>query len=250
MARKKSKDVKEVALVVSDTHSVYQDKAAVGAMMRVGDALEPDRVCHIGDLLDFYSLSKYEKDPQRMREATLEKEVRSVQPLIKWINETSKLPPIYTLGNHEKRLQTHLVHNVPSYYEYAGADIKSLLNLPERWQVYGYGVVPRLGQLGITHGDTVRTDAGASALAQRRKIGGSILHGHTHRMAAVSFSDSLGEYWAYEIGHLSERQPAYMSHMPNWQQGFAVVSVRRNGEFHVELVPIQKGKAWFRGEWY
>lgn len=244
------KRLKKTVLAVSDTHSVFMDKVAVGAMQRVGDKLQPDQIVHIGDLMDFYGFSKYDKDPKRMKEATLEKEIRSVQPLIKWMDEVSREPVIYTLGNHEKRMETYLCHNVPAYYEYAGANIKDLLNLPDRWNVYGYGAVPRIGKLGFTHGDVVRSEAGSSALAQRRKVGGSILHGHTHRMSAVSFTDSMGTHWGYEIGHLSAKQPPYMNNTPNWQQGFGVVTVAKNGDFHVELVPIQKGKAWFRGEWY
>jgi hypothetical protein len=33
----------------------------------------------------------------------------------------------------------------------------------------------------------------------------------------------------------------------NWQQGIAVVTVDQDDKFHVDLVQIEDGVAWFRG---
>jgi len=235
-------------LVVSDVHSIFQDRSAVQAMMRVGNVFKPDQIIQIGDLLDCYSLSKYDKNPKRM--ASLTKEASSVRYLIDWMTSTTKQPVHYLWGNHENRIQKTMLHNLSALHEhYQSLLNEDILHLPSTWITHQYGDVYRIGKLGFTHGDIIRTDGGASALAQRRKLGGSIIMGHGHRLAQTYFTDSLGQYTAVECGHLSKSKHDYGLGPNNWQQGFCVAYVEPSGNFTVDLVPVRKGKAWWRGEW-
>ena len=50
-------------IVVSDIHFPYEDKSAVAAFVKEVSLKRPDVIVLNGDLLDFYKLSKFSKDP-------------------------------------------------------------------------------------------------------------------------------------------------------------------------------------------
>ena len=50
-------------MVVSDIHFPYEDKSAVTAFIKEAGLRKPDVIVLNGDLLDFYKLSKFSKDP-------------------------------------------------------------------------------------------------------------------------------------------------------------------------------------------
>lgn len=50
-------------MVVSDIHFPYEDKSAVAAFIEEVRLRKPDVIVLNGDLLDFYKLSKFSKDP-------------------------------------------------------------------------------------------------------------------------------------------------------------------------------------------
>lgn len=234
--------------VMSDLHGLFHDPRALAAFFRTMEAFEPDLVGSIGDLADFYQLSKYDKDPERATRWSVKRERRRLAPVLDRVDELSRDAPFITLGNHEARWATYLRHNAPALSGLDGLTVEDVLGIPDRWRALPYGKVFRLGKLGFTHGDVLRSQAGASALAQRAKVGGSVIMGHSHRLGGGYFSDSTGQYGAWEIGHLA-RPPVYSDAPQNWQQGFAAVTFGRGGTFTVDLVPVHKGRAWFRGEW-
>jgi hypothetical protein len=69
---------------------------------------------------------------------------------------------------------------------------------------------------------------------------------HTHRLGAHYRTGFDGlPLVAFENGCLCDLTPPYML-SPNWQQGFSVVTMDRESDlFHVDQLPIIRGKvAW------
>lgn len=87
-------------MVVSDIHFPYEDKSAVTAFIREVGLRNPDVIVLNGDLLDFYKLSKFSKDPAGKNP---EEEIKMCKTFLKKLRkEAGKECKIYyTIGNHE-----------------------------------------------------------------------------------------------------------------------------------------------------
>ena len=53
-------------VVFTDTHAGFHDQQALEVVYGVIKDVKPHRVIHLGDLVDCYTISKYEKDPNRL----------------------------------------------------------------------------------------------------------------------------------------------------------------------------------------
>ena len=61
------------ALVISDIHIPYHDDEALEVALKAGEKAKVDTVVLLGDVLDFYRISRFSKDPRR-KSVTLEME--------------------------------------------------------------------------------------------------------------------------------------------------------------------------------
>lgn len=116
-------------MVVSDIHFPYEDKSAVTAFIREVGFKKPDIIVLNGDLLDFYKLSKFSKDPAGKNP---EEEIEMCKTFLKCLRrEAGKECKIYyTIGNHSARLRKYILDNAPMV---AGLmeNVFSLLKLEE-----------------------------------------------------------------------------------------------------------------------
>ncbi len=86
---------------------------------------------------------------------------------------------------------------------------------------------------------------GQTALNGARRLGKSVVCGHTHRLGSAAFTEAsrgqLGRtVWGHEVGNLvdlSSSGMAYTRGYANWQQGFAVAYVHER-KVQVITVPI------------
>ena len=99
-------------IVVSDIHFPYEDKSAVTAFIKEVGLKQPAVIVLNGDLLDFYKLSKFSKDPAGKNP---EEEIEMCKTFLKKLRkEAGKDCKIYyTIGNHEARLRKYKLDNAP-----------------------------------------------------------------------------------------------------------------------------------------
>ena len=53
-------------VTIGDTHVPYQDKSAIKCAIKIIKSIEPDNIIFIGDIIDFYSISRFSKTPDRI----------------------------------------------------------------------------------------------------------------------------------------------------------------------------------------
>lgn len=243
-----AKPKKRVDVILSDVHGLFRDKRAVDAAFRTIAHVEPNRIILNGDMVDFPTVSKYDVDPERLSDWSVDKEAKSMFPFFQTVDEMSAEPVVYLMGNHEARWDNYFSYQAPRASKHHHKSIREVLSLPQRWETLRYKAIYRLGRLQVTHGaKPLASYAGGTAAGHQRKFGGNILVGHSHRLGFSPFTNGQGTFGAWENGHLS-LPPHYAEATQNWQQGFSVVTTHANGEFVVELVPVVKGRAFFRGE--
>jgi predicted phosphodiesterase len=229
-------------VIGSDLQFPYLDHRVWGLFLDFVADLKPTGVVLNGDVNDFYSVSSYDKDPARAKRLVDETgELRDVvmTPLRKAL-KGGKLA--ITEGNHEDRLRRYLWKQAPALAGMNG------LGVPEIYACKAYGAlyVPQsatleLGCLRVMHGHLLSQHSGQTAKKHVDRHGTSVIVGHSHRLGAFYKTDMAGTHGGWECGCLCAMDAEY-ENFPNWQQGWAVVTVFPSRLFAVELVPVIGGK--------
>lgn len=195
-----------------------------------------------GDFADFYSVSRYSKDPRIA--AHLISEVDAVNARL---DELDRLFPrakkIYIEGNHENRLEKYIMEKCPALFGIT--EIKRMFKLAERpfWQFIPYGSSQSYQLLGSKL--NIRHVPGASsAKAAATKAIANISYGHIHR-SELSYVTSMdgSQYVAYCAGWMGDkRNNLVFDFVPShhqWNLGFSLVWVDEDTkDFYVQIVPI------------
>lgn len=220
-------------LVLSDIHIPYHDQAALALALAYARDYRPTHIVLNGDILDAQEISSHPKD--KHNPITFQDEINEARQFLRVLRHDHRHAKIvYTMGNHEHRLERYLTARAP---ELASVDALALDELLEL-QAHGIEFVDQrckvqIGPFEIFHGSIIRKDAGNSVRGHMTRRGGSVVMGHTHRMGIVARADRNGVHWGIENGHLSDPDPDW-THDPDWQQGFSQVDV------HGDLVSLRQ----------
>lgn len=229
-------------IVLPDIHFPFQDKKLLRVWLKHVKTLKPDGIDIIGDLLDCYSLSRFDKNPAR--KSSLQGELdEALMFLITVRSIAGRGCDIrYSEGNHEDRLRKILWGKISGLANIRNLTIPELLGLKKLGIHWHSTQNPyKIRDLWYTHGDLLRKHAGMSARAKSDAIHGSVVLGHCHRMGWSPYTSWNGREDAYEVGHLSDyTQLDYVRSAPNWQQGWAVVEFLEGGGHCVSFATVHK----------
>lgn len=231
--RKQNKSKKKQRIIqINDLHIPFHDKRTLEVFYKFLSDVRVDQLVIAGDLLDFYELSTFDKDPKR--KFTIQDEIDQCYEVLKELK--NYCPEIHFIkGNHEDRLRRFLWKN-PSLASIKVLELPKLLNLDSLdVEYHNFDYIFR--GFRFTHGLIVRQESGASAKAELLKYGSSMSSGHTHRLGMFIKTDARGTIGAYEAGCMCELTPEYIQGTPNWQQGFLVFDFD-NDRFFCQIVPI------------
>jgi len=242
-------------LFYGDNHYPHNDEATTQIVAAITADLQPDVLVNVGDLLDAYELSRFDKNPERKH--SIQDEIDMAR---QHLASMRLIAPnaIFTLieGNHEDRLR-RLLWNLPG-------EAKVLSNITAFRQTLTWPSLLGLEDMHITHvpygqeqhhnifpgmmvkhGHIVRQKSGYSAHGEydRWRISGA--SGHTHRLA-VYYHDR--DVWM-ETGCCCKLQATYTPYC-NWQNGFMVVTRTPTGSIAVEPIQVRNEEASFRGNIY
>lgn len=235
----KKESKKQRIVQINDLHIPYHDKKTIEVFVKFLKDVKVDKLIIAGDLLDFYELSTFDKDPKR--KFTIQDEIDQCYDVLKEFKKYC--PEIHFIkGNHCDRLRRFLWKN-PSLASIKVLELSKLLNLDTLGIAYhDFEFIYR--NFRFTHGSIVRQDSGATAKAELLKYGGSMASGHTHRLGSFLKTDARGTVGAYEGGCMCDLNPEYIDGVPNWTQGFLVFDFDGD-RFFCQVVPILDHKFIF-----
>ena len=96
-------------VVYSDIHAPFQDDRAIEVVNKFCQWFQPHTVVLIGDVADFYAISKFDKSPRRADGNSFFDEMLTVRRVLKSIRDANpKAKIIYIVGNHSFRLRKFL----------------------------------------------------------------------------------------------------------------------------------------------
>jgi predicted phosphodiesterase len=237
------------ALIIGDMHIPFHDLDALKIALRHGKKLEVDCVILNGDVLDFYALSFWEKDP-RLR--NFAQEIEWGKSFLETLRDSfPKAQIIYKEGNHEERLWRYIAAHAPDLLGVrtgGGLDLLSLATLLD-FASYDVRLVDnkqpiRAGaHLHILHGHEFRAPFvnpvnPARGLFLRAKC--NAICGDLHQTSSHTESglDKTMSCWSH--GHLGQARPRYAP-LNKWNHGFATMELDGN-DWALENHKIISGK--------
>lgn len=230
--KKHAPRVESVVLVIPDIHCPFEHPDALAFLCAVRDKIKPTHVVCLGDEMDFHAISRWPSNPDGLSAG--QEYARGVEHLLPFYREFPDV--LVCTSNHtvrpfKKAFEAGLpAAMMPSY--------STMLRAPEGW-VWEHSHV--IDNVRYIHGEG--KSGQNSHLAFIRAYKQSVVHGHIHSYAAVSYE---GETFGMNAGCLIDPKAyayAYAKNMPiAVNLGCGIVTDGRKAVFLP--MPVDKEGRW------
>lgn len=232
---------------ISDLQVPFHDPKAIDVCFKYLLEQKIDSLFINGDLVDFYQLSDFQKDP-RVRK--FDEEYEAIIQMLGFIRKTFKDIPIYYNldANHEFRYERYMRSKAPELLGLNGKfNIEEILML-NTFNIIGIKNIDhvKFGKLPIIHGDTTfRRGSGVNpAKTLYDRVKQSAIASHVHQVQSYTTKNQFDEdvFTCWTTGHLMHPNVEYCKHVDNYSQGFAILEKDKDGFYQVHNKRIYKNK--------
>lgn len=212
----------------TDEHFPYQDEQARNVALQIVEDFSPNVLISGSDGVDFYALSKFDKNPDRQSAVQIEIDMW-MRGQEEWKSAAPDARRIFIVGNHEDRLRRYL-WSKPELSSLRAVSLPNLMELDRQEIEYSPREVVFFDKLAVRHGAVIRKWSAYTARAEleKEKYAISVLSGHTHRGGSFYTATRHGVAQAHECFCLCELDPEYVNR-PDWQQGIMLATISNQG---------------------
>lgn len=219
-------------MILSDSQFGSEDRALHKRMVGIIDWAQPDKLIHVGDLLDCKAPSRWTRGTAEEFTSSLQLEIDRANAWLHAVRGVYDGPFHIKMGNHDERIQLYLERQAPALASLRALRVTELLDLREleiAWEPMPFDIAP--GWL-CAHGNEGKSaqHAGGTALALARQLGKSVVCGHTHRAGLIAYSTGYAgavrsTIYGMEVGHMMDiRKADYLKFgAGDWQQAYGVL---------------------------
>jgi hypothetical protein len=240
-------------IVLPDIHCDYEDPKFINISIKIIEELKASKASRLkgfvslGDGLDFFQLSTYDKDPARKN--TIGQDIEHYNKIIdRWSDAMPSGCDMHFLqGNHELRAERYIARQAKELHDIVPL-LPTLLKFGERkkhhwhWHKYSNWRSLVIGNCALFHGFYFGKNVAMDALAKYKM---SCIFGHVHRTQFIR----EGNIFAASLGHGSlEHKTQHTPAPTNWSQGIGVLTVLPSGKTELEIIHVDNGVACFRGK--
>ncbi len=228
-------------LILADVHIPYHRIESLEICIDFAKEYKPDAILFLGDLIDMYMISKFNKDPTQRN---IKGEIKQTIEFLKRFKELIPAEQYLKYGNHEERWDIFLMNKAPEMY-----DVEEM-HLDYQLRNTGVNIIKdkrrvRIGKLDILHGhelfggvwSPVNTARGLYLKAKKTSA-----CGHTHMTSehtSVRLNEEIVTCWS--IGCMCELHQNYRPY-GDINNGFATVDLHDNGMFNFKNYRIHNGE--------
>lgn len=233
-------------LLISDIHIPFHDVNAVKIALEYGKQKGVNCILIGGDLLDFTSISRHDKD---WRQRSVIHEINQAREFLKGLRKMfPNVKIVFKEGNHDERYELFLFRKAPELY----GDDEYLLENKLRLAELKIDIVKdrrpvKIGKLTFLHGHELTGGSGGvnPARATFLKTLSSCVVGHYHKRSSHTEKTMDGNIVSVEsIGCLAGLTP-YYCRINKWQHGFAYIEHDvKTGEYCLENKLIVDNKVY------
>ena len=231
-------------LIFYDIHIPYHSLETLRAGINYGKEHKITGIFLGGDIVDFYALSRFNKDPRR----SFKEELDTTKKFLTQLRELFPSAEIYfKLGNHEDRLEKFLFSKTPELVGLDQLEIENLLDFGKlRIRKIQSQQVAKMGHLNVIHGHEYLSGFSAVNIARNvlLKAFDNVMQGHSHITSyypATKINHDIVAGWSVGCG--CKLRPTYRC-LNNWNNGFAHVTVEDNKDFEVYNKTVVNGKIY------
>jgi predicted phosphodiesterase len=237
-------DLKNIG-IMGDVHIPYHSNAAIEEAFNYFIIKKVDAILLNGDIIDCYTLSKYNPDPRYRRFAD---EIFAFQQFIKVIKENITPNIYYKLGNHEERYERKMILKAPEFLDVPVFDFENVMGCKELGvNVIADQRIVYLGKLPVLHGHEIHMNYAAVNPARTlflRTYKSSVcshLHKTSNHTEQSGLDDKTLSTWS--TGCLCGLHPKY-KRINSWNHGITRVEKNKQGDFEVINFRIFKNKLY------
>ena len=234
-----TEDFKRVG-VLSDIHVPYHSMSAIICAIKHLREIGIDCLILNGDIMDFYAISRHEKEKD-LRD--FPREIEMGRNFLQKIRDLFPLIPIYyKMGNHENRWQRYLNEQAEEFAQLHEMQFEQFFRLDKLSMTY----VPdwqgiELGDLLILHGHELLAGGMNPSQSTFNKTFCNTLIGHVHRTTSTTKKNGFKEFFhTYSTGCLTQLSPKYYPFAQH-NNGYAIVEIE-DGKTKVQNIMIKDGK--------
>lgn len=220
--------------VLCDIHIPYHDEQALAAAVLYLKKHRPDVVLLNGDYGDFYTISRFLKNPKKRN---FKREIKLQRDGLQWLrSQFPKARLVYKLGNHDERYDHWLWNHAPEISDLPQVRLPAILGCKKLGiEVVGDGRPVMAGKLAIFHGHELSGPFVPAMPARSAflRATASVMVGHHHRTSThVQPNWKHEEIACWSVGCLCDLSPEY-ARVNAFNHGQAVVDVDADGQFQV-----------------
>ena len=232
-------------LFINDIHLPYHSITALNVALKYGFEKKVNTVFINGDLIDFYAVSRFQKDPRKRNLGNEIKTTRDFLAVLRKIFPKAKI--FFKLGNHDVRWEHYLIEKAPELLGLDEFNLESILKLAD----HDITMIPdkqivHIGKLTALHGHELGTSIMSPVNIARGlylKAKDNAICGHHHQTSEHTEPNINGKVvTCWSVACLSELHPDYAP-INKYTHGFAHVKVvDEEGNFEVTNMRIINGK--------
>lgn len=234
-------------LIISDLHFPYQNNKAITLALDYGKEKKVDCILINGDLIDFATISRHDKD---WRARSIAEEFDAVRAFLNTLrSHFPKTKIVFKHGNHDERWEKFLYNKAPEIFDVNDFQLEVLLKLGELKIDTVKDKKPiKIGKLTALHGHEL-AGGGAGGVNPARatflKTLSNVIVGHYHKTSSNTETTMNGDIIAVNsVGCLCDLNPLYMP-INRHNLGFAYCELDiKTGEYHLDNLKIIKGKIY------
>jgi predicted phosphodiesterase len=237
-------------VVLSDMQIPYQNTSIIQTTLNFISDYKPDELWCVGDELDAPEPSRWNKGMAGEYAGTLQQGIDETKQIIGEYRKALGKKPFYIQrSNHTDRIDTYIRKYAPAFNSLRSLEIEELLGYNSLGVTYLHKMHELLPGWVMAHGDEGKLSQtpGSTALSLAKKLGKSVVCGHTHRVGlqheTVGFYGKTSTLFGLEVGHMMDmKQATYLSSgTANWQHGLGIL-VQSNNKVTPYAIPIVNGE--------
>jgi predicted phosphodiesterase len=247
-------------VVLSDMQIPLHDARAITAVEQFVKDFKPDELYCVGDEADQFEISRWDKGTALEYAGTYQRNLDRTSEIMGRFKDAIGDKPFHVMrSNHgETRVKSYLKKWAPALDSLRELKYERLLGYDQMDITYHNKLWSFAPGWVLAHGDegnAVQTPGG-TAMALAKRVGLSVVSGHTHKAGIQHFHAGYGgkitrPLYGVEVGHLMDMSKA--SYLPsgfgNWQQAFAILYIRA-GNVTPVIVPINGRSFTVEGKLY
>jgi UDP-2,3-diacylglucosamine pyrophosphatase LpxH len=238
-------------VVLSDLQIPYQNSQVVSTVTEFIKDYKPNELWCVGDELDAPEPSRWNKGMLGEYAGTLQDGIDQTKEIISDFKKAlGRNKPFYIQrSNHTDRIDTYIRKYAPAFNSLRSLEIEELLGYNSLGVTYLHKMHELLPGWVMAHGDEGKLSQtpGSTALALAKRLGKSVVCGHTHRVGlqheTVGFYGKTHTLFGLEVGHMMDmKQADYLTAgTANWQTGIGIL-VQSGNKVTPYAVPIINGE--------